>query len=335
MFVYDLREISASAKRHGAITVLDSTFASPIFQNGLSLGFDVVLHSCSKYLGGHSDIVAGALMTNSLEIKQKLDFTRTSMGLHSDPFTMFLLRRSLKTLPLRMAKHQSNAMILSKYLEGHKLVRRVLYPGLESHPQHHIAVRQMHGFSGMMSVEFDVDISAVSKLIAGFKLFKLAESLGGVESLVEQPALMTHLKIPANVRKAHGLADALVRFSVGIEDAEDLVDDLDGALSALSVEKRLIEPCALVPKTPLRENAPSLLSLSTSSPGFFRPVYRGLVVSRRVMHEPRRVCALSQPTSVTQRHCLPAGPAQDRGSLAGGGRCADRTRARGGRSGDS
>ena len=121
----------------------------------------------------------------------------------------------------------------------------------------------------MMSVEFDVDISAVSKLIAGFKLFKLAESLGGVESLVEQPALMTHLKIPANVRKAHGLADALVRFSVGIEDAEDLVDDLDGALSALSVEKRLIEPCALVPKTPLRENAPSLLSLSTSS-GFLQ-----------------------------------------------------------------
>ena len=117
------------------------------------------------------------------------------------------------------------------------MVRRVLYPGLKSHPQHHIAVRQMHGFSGMMSVEFDVDTSAVSKLIAGFRLFTLAESLGGVESLVEQPALMTHMKIPANIRKAHGLADALVRFSVGIEDAEDLVDDLDRALSALSPSK--------------------------------------------------------------------------------------------------
>jgi len=237
LFVYDLREISIIAKRYGAISVLDSTFASPIFQNGISLGFDVVLHSCSKYLGGHSDIVAGCLMTNNLEIKQKLDFTRTSMGLHSDPFTMFLLRRSLKTLPLRMARHQSNAMILAEYLEGHRMVRRVLYPGLKSHPQHHIAVRQMHGFSGMMSVEFDVDTSAVSKLIAGFRLFTLAESLGGVESLVEQPALMTHMKIPANIRKAHGLADALVRFSVGIEDAEDLVDDLDRALSALSPSK--------------------------------------------------------------------------------------------------
>jgi len=231
--VYDLRVLSTIAKQCNAISVLDSTFASPIFQNGLALGFDVVLHSCSKYLGGHSDIVAGALMTNDQEIKRQLDFTRTSMGLHLDPTTMFLLRRSMKTLPLRMQRHQSNAMIVAKYLEAHRRVRRVLYPGLESHPQHHIAVRQMSGFSGMVSVDFDLDISTVSKLISSFGLFKLAESLGAVESLVEQPALMTHMKIPAEVRRLHGLTDGLVRFSVGIEDAEDLVEDLDGALSAI------------------------------------------------------------------------------------------------------
>jgi len=139
----------------------------------------------------------------------------------------------MKTLPLRMQRHQSNAMIVAKYLEAHRRVRRVLYPGLESHPQHHIAVRQMSGFSGMVSVDFDLDISTVSKLISSFGLFKLAESLGAVESLVEQPALMTHMKIPAEVRRLHGLTDGLVRFSVGIEDAEDLVEDLDGALSAI------------------------------------------------------------------------------------------------------
>jgi cystathionine beta-lyase/cystathionine gamma-synthase len=230
LLVYDLRAISAISNHYGAISVLDSTFASPIFQNGLTLGFDIVLHSCSKYLGGHSDIVAGALMTNSPEIKRQLDFTRTSMGLQSDPFTMFLLRRSLKTLPLRMERHQSNAIAVAKHLETHRRVRRVLYPGLESHPQHHIAIRQMSGFSGMVSAEFDLDISAVSKLIANFRLFGLAESLGGVESLVEQPALMTHLKIPATVRRAHGLADGLVRFSVGIEDMEDLISDIERAL---------------------------------------------------------------------------------------------------------
>lgn len=233
LFVYDLRKLSAIAREHNAVSVLDSTFASPIFQNGLALGFDIVLHSCSKYMGGHSDIVAGALMTNDHEIKQQLDFTRTSMGLHLDPNTMFLLRRSLKTLPLRMQRHQSNAMAVAKYLERDTRVRRVLYPGLESHPQHHIAVRQMSGFSGMVSVDFDFDIPTVSKLIASFRLFRLAESLGGVESLVEQPALMTHLKIPAEVRRAHGLTDGLVRFSVGIEDPEDLIEDLEDALSAI------------------------------------------------------------------------------------------------------
>jgi cystathionine beta-lyase/cystathionine gamma-synthase len=233
LLVYDLRQLSAVARRAGAISVLDSTFASPIFQNGLDLGFDVVLHSCSKYLGGHSDIVSGALMTNDSDIKRQLDFTRTSMGLHSDPFSMFLLRRSLKTLPLRMHRHELNAMAVAQYLEKHDRVGRVLYPGLESHPQHSIAARQMSGFSGMVSVEFDLDISSVSKMIANFELFKLAESLGGVESLVEQPGLMTHLKIPAAVRRAHGLADGLVRFSVGIEDSDDLLTDMDDALASI------------------------------------------------------------------------------------------------------
>lgn len=233
LLVYDLRRISEVARQNGAISVLDSTFASPIFQNGLSLGFDVVLHSCSKYLGGHSDIVAGALMTNSPEVKRQLDLTRTSMGLHSDPFSMFLLRRSLKTLALRMRRHEANAIVVARYLERHKRVRRVLYPGLDSHPQHSIAVRQMSGYSGMVSVEFELDVSSISQFIANFTIFKLAESLGGVESLVSQPALMTHLKIPAEVRLANGLADELVRFSIGIEDSEDLLADLDGALAAI------------------------------------------------------------------------------------------------------
>ncbi|MEU4242450.1 PLP-dependent aspartate aminotransferase family protein [Actinoplanes sp. NPDC026619] len=233
LLVYDLRELSTIAKRYGATTVLDSTFASPIFQNGLALGFDIVLHSCSKYMGGHSDIVAGALMTNDAEIKTQLDFTRTSMGLHLDPNTMFLLRRGLKTLPLRMERHQSNAMAVAEFLEGHRLVRRALYPGLKSHPQHHIAAQQMSGYSGMVSVEFDLDLPTVSKLVSNFRLFELAESLGGVESLVELPALMTHLKIPAEVRRAHGLADGLARFSVGIEDVEDLLQDLETGLSAI------------------------------------------------------------------------------------------------------
>jgi len=233
LLVYDLRKLSEIARERNVTSVLDSTFASPICQNGLALGFDIVLHSCSKYISGHSDIVAGALMTNDRETKRQLDFTRTSMGLHADPMTMFLLRRSIKTLPLRMARHQSNAMTVATYLEGHRKVRRVLYPGLESHPQHDIAVQQMSGFSGIVSVDFDLDLAAVSKLISNFRLFKLAESLGGVESLVEQPALMTHLKIPAEVRLAHGLTDGLVRFSVGIEDADDLLDDLDDALTAI------------------------------------------------------------------------------------------------------
>jgi cystathionine beta-lyase/cystathionine gamma-synthase len=228
--IYDLKKLSTLAERYGAISVVDNTFASPVFQNPIELGIDIVIHSCSKYIGGHSDIVGGAVMTNSKDIIDKIDFARKSMGLHSDPLSMFLMRRGIKTLPLRAERAEKNAMAMAKFLESHPKVEKVLYPGLESHPQHNIAKEQMSGFSGMITVFFDLSIEQVKKLICSFKIITLAESLGAVESLVEHPATMTHQKIPKEVREAHGLTDGLVRFSMGIEDAKDLIADVEQAL---------------------------------------------------------------------------------------------------------
>jgi len=229
--VYDLAALSALSKNYGTRTVIDNTFASPYFQNPLAFGIDVVIHSTSKYIGGHSDIVGGAVMTNDRDFRDAVDFARKSMGLHCDPFTMFLMRRSIKTLPLRMEKHQANALALARYFEKHPKVERVLYPGLESHPHHAIAKKQMTGFSGMLSLFFRLSNDEAKKLISTFKVITLAESLGAVESLVEHPASMTHEKIPKEIREKHGLTDGLIRFSIGIEDVEDLIDDLEQALA--------------------------------------------------------------------------------------------------------
>ncbi|GJM38508.1 MAG: cystathionine beta-lyase [Acidimicrobiales bacterium] len=234
LVIYDLRALADIAKKHNATSVVDNTFASPYFQKPLNHGIDVVLHSCSKYLGGHSDIVGGSLMTNDLDTRTALDHARKSFGVHADPFTMFLLRRSIKTLPVRMERHQSNAMAVAQYLESHKLVTKVIYPGLPSHPQHELAKKQMSGFAGMMSVYFDLPFEPTKTLISSFDVFTLAESLGAVESLVEHPSSMTHAKIPADVREKHGLTDGLVRFSIGIEDVDDIIADLDRALAKVA-----------------------------------------------------------------------------------------------------
>ncbi|MCB0337715.1 MAG: aminotransferase class I/II-fold pyridoxal phosphate-dependent enzyme, partial [Bdellovibrionales bacterium] len=228
--IYDLKALSALAKKYGALTVTDNTFASPVCQNPLDLGIDVVLHSASKYLGGHSDIIGGALMTNDPKIHEQMDFARKSIGLHLDPFSMFLLRRGIKTLPLRVNRQQESAMIFAKHLESHPKIDRVYYPGLESHPQHALAKEQMKGFGGMVSAEFALPTEAVLKLVTLFEVMTLAESLGAVETLVQIPASMSNQKIPKEVREKHGLRDGLVRFSIGIEDCQDLLDDLDQAL---------------------------------------------------------------------------------------------------------
>lgn len=231
--IYDLSALSALAKKYSVLSIMDNTFATPVFQNPLSLGFDAVLHSASKYLGGHSDIVGGAVMTNNLEIREKTDFARKSLGVHLDPMSMFLLRRGLKTLPLRMAQHEKNAQAFASYLESHKKVSKVLYPGLESHPQHSMAKKQMKGFSGMVSVEFNLNEKELNKFVSSFKVITLAESLGAVESLVQIPAAMSNKKIPEELRKANGLGDGLVRFSVGIEDINDILEDIEQALGSV------------------------------------------------------------------------------------------------------
>jgi cystathionine beta-lyase/cystathionine gamma-synthase len=228
--IYDLKALSDLAKKYNAISVVDNSFASPYFQNPLKLGVDIVIHSTSKYIGGHSDVVGGVVVTNDEPTRAQMDFARKSMGLHPDPLSMFLLRRSIKTLPLRMEKHQENALKMARYFEKHPRVDKVLYPGLTSHPQHELAKKQMSGFSGMLSVFFKLENEQSKKLISTFKIITLAESLGGVESLVEHPSSMTHEKIPKEVREAHGLTDGLIRFSAGIENAEDLIEDIEVAL---------------------------------------------------------------------------------------------------------
>ena len=231
---YDLRSLATLAKRYNAVSVIDNTFASPYFQKPLDLGFDVVIHSASKYIGGHADIVGGAIMTNLKSVQEQMDYARKSMGLHIDPFTMFLMRRSIKTLPLRCERQQQNAFAIARYLEKHPKVERVLYPGLPSHPQHAIAKSQMSGFSGMFSAFFKMTHEQAMKFISSFQVITLAESLGSVESLVEHPSSMTHQKIPKEIREKHGLTDGLIRFSAGIEDEKDLIADLERSLEAIS-----------------------------------------------------------------------------------------------------
>lgn len=234
MQIADITALSALATRAGALSVVDNTFASPYFQQPLALGSDVVLHSSTKYLGGHSDVIGGAVITNDGALKKKMDFARKALGLNPSPFDAWLTQRGIKTLAVRMQRHEENAMALARWLEGHPLVSRVYYPGLPSHLGHAIATKQMSGFSGMLSVEFRLGLQQMKELISSFDVFLLAESLGGVESLVEHPATMTHASIPAEERRKNGLTDGLVRFSVGIEDIEDLRADVERGLQKFS-----------------------------------------------------------------------------------------------------
>jgi cystathionine gamma-lyase len=229
----DLSAIAALAKRRGLITVADNTFASPFVQRPLELGFDIVMHSATKYLNGHSDVVAGvAVVGDNAEVAEKLKFLQNAVGAVLGPFDSFLALRGVKTLALRMQRACDSALAIAKWLSTRKDVERVIYPGLPSHPQHALAKRQMHGgFGGIISVELKGDVSTAKRMLERTRLFTLAESLGGVESLIEHPAIMTHASIPADQRAALGISDTLIRLSVGIEDCEDLIADLSEALS--------------------------------------------------------------------------------------------------------
>ena len=225
----DIKAISKIAQKRDLITVVDNTFASPYLQNPLNLGADVVVHSTTKYLGGHSDVVGGAIMLSNAKLYEKLRFSQNAIGAVPSPFDCFLVLRGTKTLALRMEKHSQNAMEIAVYLNTHPLVEKVIYPGLESHPQHNLAKEQMCGFGGMVS--FYLRKEADSKRFLGkLKIIALAESLGGVESLISKPAVMTHGCLPQKERDRIGIKDNLLRLSVGIEDPEDLKADLKQAL---------------------------------------------------------------------------------------------------------
>ncbi|WP_175059847.1 cystathionine gamma-synthase [Thermococcus sp. 2319x1] len=229
----DIKGISEIAQEKNVIVVVDNTFASPYFQNPLSLGADIVLHSATKYLGGHSDVVGGAIMVNDNELYEKLKFHQNAVGAILSPFDSWLVMRGIKTLAVRMEKHEKNAIKIAEYLEKHPLVEKVYYPGLPSHPQHELAKRQMRGFGGMLSFELKGGLEDAVKFVESLKIFALAESLGGVESLIELPAIMTHASIPKEEREKVGIKDSLIRVSVGIEDVEDLIEDLERGFEAV------------------------------------------------------------------------------------------------------
>jgi cystathionine gamma-lyase len=228
----DLRAVAAFAKRHSLLSVVDNTFATPYLQRPLELGFDVVLHSATKYLNGHSDMVGGILVAREAELGEKLAFLQNAVGGIAGPFDSFLALRGLKTLHLRMDRHCDNAQELAEWLEGHPGVEKVIYPGLASHPQHELAKAQMESFGGMVSVFLNGDLQFTKTMLEHCRIFALAESLGGVESLIEHPAIMTHASLPPERRAALGIADNFIRLSVGVEDVTDLQDDLNQAIAA-------------------------------------------------------------------------------------------------------
>jgi cystathionine beta-lyase/cystathionine gamma-synthase len=227
----DLTAVSALAHANKALVVVDNTFMSPYFQRPLELGADIVVHSATKYLGGHSDLIGGTLVVNRTDLFEQLAFLQNAVGGVPGPMDAWLVLRGLKTLAIRMREHERNASAVATFLSEHKKVAHVNYPGLPSHPQHALATRQMSGFGGMISFEVKGGLEPARRVVERTRLFTLAESLGGVESLIELPAAMTHASIPAETRRAHGVADGLVRISVGIEDIADLISDLDRALA--------------------------------------------------------------------------------------------------------
>ena len=231
MKLADIAGLSKIAKARGLLLVVDNTFATPFCQQPLSLGADIVMHSATKYLNGHSDIIGGVLVTASADLAAQIKFLQNSVGGVMGPFDAFLANRGLKTLGLRMKAHCANGLAVARWLEGRKGIARVIHPGLESHPQHDLARRQMPGgFGGMVTAFIDGHLSRTKQVLERVQVFTLAESLGGVESLVNHPAIMTHASVPKEVREAGGVMDNLIRLSVGVEDIDDLIADLDQAL---------------------------------------------------------------------------------------------------------
>ncbi|APG04430.1 cystathionine beta-lyase [Luteibacter rhizovicinus DSM 16549] len=226
----DLAKLSAFAKKHGLILVVDNTFCSPMLQRPIEYGADLVLHSATKYLNGHSDMVGGIVVAANQEMAERMGFLQNSVGAVAGPFDSFLAMRGLKTLHLRMQAHCASALDIARWLEKHPAIEKVIYPGLKSHPQHALARRQMDGFGGIISAEVKGGIRAARKMLERCELFALAESLGGVESLIEHPGIMTHASIPPATRKRLGISDGLIRLSVGVEDVEDLRTELTHAL---------------------------------------------------------------------------------------------------------
>ncbi len=231
--ICDIAAISKIAHRYNLLVVVDNTFLSPYFQQPANLGADIVVHSITKYIAGHSDVIGGAIMLNDKALYDRLKFCQNALGSVPSPFDCYLVLRGLKTLSLRMEKHQSNALAIAAYLENHPKVSRVYYPGLRSHPQYETGIRQASGFGGMVSFEVVGGEKEAVKFLESLQVFTLAESLGGVESLIEHPALMTHASITAKEREMAGIKDSLIRMSVGVEDKADLIADLEQALEGI------------------------------------------------------------------------------------------------------
>jgi len=233
MNLVDLRGIADFAKARGILTICDNTFLSPYFQRPLELGIDMVMHSTTKYINGHSDVVGGALVVNDEALAERIKFLQNALGVAQAPFDCFLVLRGVKTLAVRMEAHNRNALALAKWLETHPKIAEVLHPGLESHPQHALACQQATGFGGTFSFRIKGGNDEARRLLEAVDLFVLAESLGGVESLIEQPFTMTHVSMPEDVRRSVGITQDLIRVSVGIEHIDDLVADLEAALATM------------------------------------------------------------------------------------------------------
>lgn len=230
----NLKKVADLAKLHGLISVVDNTFATPWIQRPLEFGFDIVVHSATKYLNGHSDVINGVVVVGDNQaLTEQLAFLQNACGAIAGPFDSYLVLRGLKTLPLRMERHCENALTLAHWLQKQPQIKHVIYPGLDSHPQHALAIEQMHAFGGMISIELKGGINEARRFLSNLTLFTLAESLGGVESLIEHPAIMTHASVPAETRKALGIDDGFIRISVGIEHVDDLQASLQHALESL------------------------------------------------------------------------------------------------------
>jgi cystathionine gamma-lyase len=232
--ILDLSQVAGLARRHGVRSVVDNTFATPYFQQPLELGIDIVAHSTTKYLNGHSDVVGGAVATNDAALYQELKFLQNAVGGVPGAFDSFLVLRGLKTLHVRMERHAQNAQRLAEWLSTHQRVERVIYPGLASHPQHALARKQMRGFGGMLAFEIKGGLEAARALLRSVEVFACAESLGGVESLIEHPAIMTHASVPKETRERLGITDGFIRVSCGIENAEDLIADLERGFAVIN-----------------------------------------------------------------------------------------------------